>query len=47
MGAFQPVIQSFDGQTLIGKKGIVKKIFYPPAPGDSSRAATTINGDLC
>jgi hypothetical protein len=47
MGVFQPVIQSFDGQTLIGKKGIVKKIFYPPAPGDSSRVEAKVMGDLC
>jgi hypothetical protein len=32
MRVFQPVIQSFDGQTLIGKNGIVKKILNPPAP---------------
>jgi hypothetical protein len=37
MRVFQPAIQSFDGQTVVGKNGIVKKIFYPPAPGNSSR----------
>jgi hypothetical protein len=43
---FQPVIQSFDGQTLAGKKRIVKKILTPPAPCAIARAAVMKNSDL-